>query len=413
MTRRAVRTTGSLLFSTVVLVLAFSPVGVARAATKNWIAGSGNWNTPGNWSSAGVPGAGDDVNIKLTDGIARTITYDYPGPAVTLNSLGINLTGAGAATTTLQMSANNLTTGELDVGWSGFGGSGGRGTFTQSGGVTTVNGPGLYVGVNATDIGTYNLSGTGAVATNTIEVIGSSGTGIFNQTGGSNAITGAGNNLVLGYFAGANGTYTLSGGTLSVGTDLYVGNSGTGTLTIQGTGSASTNGLLINSASAVNLNGGGALSLAGTLDAELINGFSPALGDRFTVLTFASRSGNFGTYQGVNLGGHLSLKPLFNATSLKLRAAPTTDGDVNLDGIVDISDVQRVAANWLTTSPAGDANLDDFVDISDVQTIAANWLQSGSGSGMPGVPEPPTIVLATVGLVALAVPRLRHSRRKG
>ncbi|MBI2826216.1 MAG: PEP-CTERM sorting domain-containing protein [Planctomycetia bacterium] len=256
MTRRAVFATRAFPFLMIVLVLAFSPAEIVTAATKNWIAGSGNWNTGGNWSPAGVPGAGDDVNIKPTDGVSRTVTYDYPGPPVALNSLGVNLNnGVGSATTTFSMSANNLTTGELDVGWSGSGGSFGKGTFTQSGGVTTLNGTGLYLGVNATDTGTYNLSGSGTLAAS-FEVVGSSGTGIFNQTGGSNATTGAGNNLVLGYFAGSTGTYTISGGTLSVGSDLFVGNSGTGTLNIQGNGSASTNVLSINSASAVNLNGG-------------------------------------------------------------------------------------------------------------------------------------------------------------
>jgi T5SS/PEP-CTERM-associated repeat protein len=189
-----------------VVVLALSPATVAMAAVKNWIAGSGTWNTAGNWSPAGVPGAGDDVNIKPIDGVSRTITYDYPGPAITLNSLGVNLNGGiGFATTTLSMSGNNLMTGELDVGWSGFGGSGGNGTFTQTGGVTTVNGPGVYIGVNATDRGTYNLS---------------------------------------------------SSASLSVSTSLVVGSSGTGVLNIQGNATAATDSLLINSASAVNLNGG-------------------------------------------------------------------------------------------------------------------------------------------------------------
>ena len=243
-----------LAFVTIV-ILAVSPAAVATAAVKNWVAGDGNWNTPGNWSPAGVPGAGDDVKIDLNIAVPRTVTYDYPGPPVTLNSLGVNNTSASAIPATLSMAANNLTTGELDVGWSGFGGFGGSGTFTQSGGVATINAAGLYVGVNATDTGTYNLSGTAALVASTSEVIGSSGTGAFNHSGGTNSVTGA-NKLYLGLNAGSNGTYAISGGTLSVGNDLVVGDSGTGTLTIQGTGSASTNNLTINTASAVNLNGG-------------------------------------------------------------------------------------------------------------------------------------------------------------
>jgi T5SS/PEP-CTERM-associated repeat protein len=293
----------------------------ATAANKFWknSVGSGVWTNGNNWSAispngvdnAGVPGAGDDVKIDINlGGAPRTVTYDYPGPPITLNSLGVNNTSATAIPATLSMAANNLTTGELDVGWSGFGGFGGAGTFTQSGGVTTVNGAGLYVGVNGTDIGTCNLSGTASLVASTSEVVGSSGTGVFNQTGGTNTMNAAGfhlylgssagstgtynlsgagalaaqseyvgysgtgifnqtggtntiggflNRLYLGYNAGSTGTYTISGGTLTVGNDLVVGNSATatGTLTIQNNGSVYvTNDLWINSQSSVNLNGG-------------------------------------------------------------------------------------------------------------------------------------------------------------
>jgi T5SS/PEP-CTERM-associated repeat protein len=192
----------------VLLICSVLPVTVATATTKNWIAGTGNWNTAGNWAPAGVPAAGDDVNIKPTNGVSRTVTYDYTGPAITLNSLGVNLNGGtGGATTTLQMSANNLTVGELDVGWSGFGGSGGNGTFTQTGGTTTVNGPGVYIGVNASDVGTYNLSGSAALTASTSLVVGSSGLGTLNIQGNATAFT---NSLSINTTSNVN----LNGGTL-------------------------------------------------------------------------------------------------------------------------------------------------------------------------------------------------------
>ena len=228
----------------------------ATAATKNWNAASGNWSTSANWSPAGVPAAGDDVNIKPTDGVSRTITYDYTGPAVTLSSLGINLNGGvGLATTTLSMSSGDLTVGELDVGWSGFGASGGRGDFAQTGGTTTVTGAGLYVGVNPTDAGTYNLGGSGALVAMAPEVIGSSGPGALFQVGGSNTITGN-NNLFLGFGATGFGIYRISAGTLSVANAIVVGNSGTGALNIEGSAKVSAEALSINSSSGVTLNGG-------------------------------------------------------------------------------------------------------------------------------------------------------------
>ncbi|MBI2823215.1 MAG: hypothetical protein HYX69_00835 [Planctomycetia bacterium] len=89
-------------------------------------------------------------------------------------------------------------------------------------------------------------------------------------------------------------------------------------------------------------------------------------------------------------------------------------GDGNADGIVDISDVQAVAAHYLTNTHIGDANFDGFVDISDVQAIAANWLQTpGSGAGTTAaVPEPSGIVLAiaaaALGGCGGAIRRLRR-----
>jgi len=44
------------------------------ATTRNWADGSSNWNTPGNWSPTGVPGAGDVADITNADAISRTVT---------------------------------------------------------------------------------------------------------------------------------------------------------------------------------------------------------------------------------------------------------------------------------------------------------------------------------------------------
>ena len=181
----------------VVMVVGIVVAPATVATAENWIAGSGNWNTPGNWNPATVPSGGDTVTITPADGVARTVTYDYTGAAVTLAELRVDLTGAGSAATTLSMSANNLTSSSEYVGYNG------RGIFNHSGGTNTIAaGTGfLDVGVFAGSTGTYNLSGTGALVANTSEYIGDISTGFFNQTGGSNTINGAENHLYLGYNA--------------------------------------------------------------------------------------------------------------------------------------------------------------------------------------------------------------------
>jgi hypothetical protein len=148
-------TLGAKHLSAVVIVAFWSCISatIATAATKNWIAGSGNWNNNGNWSTFGVPNADDVVNISFGDGVGRTVNYDYPGPNVTLSTLTLDLTGSFSQSSALSMSANSLSVENEYVGFFG------RGTFNQSGGDHFV-GTALRIGeFNNGGTGTYNLSG--------------------------------------------------------------------------------------------------------------------------------------------------------------------------------------------------------------------------------------------------------------
>src|SRR4051812_181141 len=253
---------------------------------KNWNDGTGNWNVPGNWNPASVPGGGEAVNIVFADGIARTVTYDISAPSLGL--LSIDLTGSGAAASALSISANNLAAnGILVGGYSGAGTTTGRGALAQSAGTVTTNpgfdivvgygagsmgaytmiggavtasqsefigfsGTGTFdqsagtntinvsavgsfsVGGNANSVGTYNLSGTGTLVANATEYIGNSGTGFFNQTGGTNIINGL-SNLNVGLSSGGGiGTYTLTAGDLHVSNGENIGFNGVGTFVQSG-----------------------------------------------------------------------------------------------------------------------------------------------------------------------------------
>jgi fibronectin-binding autotransporter adhesin len=130
----------------------------------------------------------------------------------------------------------------------------GTGTFNQGGGTHSV-GTSLSVGGAAGAQGTYNLSGTGTLSAPS-QTIGLVGTGVFDQSGGTNTVT-AGGDLELATNVGSSGTYTLSGGSLSVGGNI-VGGLGASKLTIDGGaltvsgGSISVGTLQIGDASASN-----------------------------------------------------------------------------------------------------------------------------------------------------------------
>ena len=229
----------------------------APAATKNWIDGTGFWTgvggTGSNWSPAGVPVASDTVNIVLADGVAHTVTYDYTGAVITLNPVTVDLTGAGAASTTLSIPAGNLTSVQEVVG------SSGSGAIDQSGG-TNAN-TGMYLGLNSGSSGTYTLSGGLLSSSFTEERIGSSGTGIFNQSGGTNTTTAS---IILGFTGSSSGTYTLSSGVVHAFSEA-LGYQATATGTFNQTGGTNTGstdlslGVNTNATGTYNLSGGSAI----------------------------------------------------------------------------------------------------------------------------------------------------------
>jgi outer membrane autotransporter protein len=178
------------------------------------------------------------------------------------------------------------------------------GSLTQSGGSNTVT-TRLIVGGNAGANGTYNLSGGSLSAPN--EYIGFSGTGTFTQSGGTNTL---GSSLFVGGNAGANGTYKLSGtGSLSANSE-YIGYTGTGTFTQSGgtntVATFITLGLDPTGASTYNLSGGSLsanseyIGYSGTATFNQSGGTNTVAGG----LIIGSNPGSRGTYNF--FGGSLS-----------------------------------------------------------------------------------------------------------
>ena len=96
-------------------------------------------------------------------------------------------------------------------------------------------------------------------------------------------------------------------------------------------------------------------------------------------------------------------------------------GDANLDGSVNLSDFNRLAANFGSTSgtwSSGDFNYDGQVNLADFNLLAANFGLSASGPALtPGdwstlataVPEP---AAGTLALAAFSCLRARNRRRR-
>jgi hypothetical protein len=120
------------------------------------------------------------------------------------------------------------------------------------------------------------------------------------DTNGNNALAGFTTNTATGHFTvGAGYHFTAQGNFLDAGV-LEIG----GTVTVQGnytqTAGATLDIDIAGPTTYGTLTVSGTATLAGTLNVVLVNGFIPAPGASFTILTFGARSGDFSTENGLD-----------------------------------------------------------------------------------------------------------------
>ncbi|MBE3098135.1 MAG: autotransporter-associated beta strand repeat-containing protein, partial [Planctomycetes bacterium] len=222
--------THQFLWCALAMVLCCAPA--ATAATKTWIGGTGQWDVSANWNPNGQPQAGNDVYLTQIDATDWTVTYyNTLNPTALLKSLRIDATGPGTMTLDMPNThALNVTTDYV--------GYNGQGAVTQSAGTNTATT--LYLGYNAGGNGSYTITG-GTLSSSQKQYIGHSGTGTLNIQNSGQVSSAAG---FLGYNSGSNGTATVDGvnSKWTSSSVLHVGYLGTGTLKIQNGGQVSSYG---------------------------------------------------------------------------------------------------------------------------------------------------------------------------
>jgi autotransporter-associated beta strand protein len=159
----------------------------------------------------------------------------------------------------------------------------------------------------------------------------------------------------------------------------------------------------------------GELALDGALRISLINGFTPAAGNSFEIITAAGGiNGAFASAALPALSGlmwQLDHQP--NAVSLVVAVA----GDYNHNGVVDAADfvVWRKMQGQTGVALAADGNGNGTIDSGDFDIWRAHFGQTaGSGSALPSaeslsaaVPEPSSALLLFVFGASIAIQRGR------
>ena len=257
----------------------------ARSATETWNpvggGGDGTWDesTP-NWNSGAL---WTDSNDALFSGTGGTVTVDAPF-------------------------ANSLT----------FSASG---SYLLDGGILTLTGSDVTVNSNATidsEIdSTVGLLVTGA-ATLTLTGIDNFGAAPVDVEFGTLAIQGAGtvsnNNGYIGNNAGSNGAVTVSGNgaTWTINSDLYVGNSGTGTLLISAGGSVSNSDINIGATIGESAGSAGEVTVTGA-GSSWTNTGDLFVGDSGSG-TLVISAGGFVTNGDINIGATIGNNSGANGT---------------------------------------------------------------------------------------------------
>ena len=297
------------------------------------VSGLVEW-TGGVMTGTGVLNANGGMQIANPSGIQLT------GNRVVNNAATATWTGAGAISNVAGAAFNNLAGARFEIQTAA---DFANGTINNAGTLTKVAGG----GDGLTQISAaLNNSGTVDVQSGTLRA-----TGTYMQTAGLTRLSGGtlestrGINLTGGRLEG---TGTVKGNVVSSG--VVTPGLSPGLLTVTGTYNQAAGGTF-----AVEIGGaapgtefdqlavGGAATLAGTLAVTLGPGFTPTVGSTFTIMTFASRAGDFSTTDGLTLGNGLGFRERLTATDVMLEVVQEncTDGsDNDGDGRVDCDDLK-------------------------------------------------------------------------
>ena len=393
--------------------LSISSGGAAHSAQYLSIADTGNGNVTvdgANSSLSAAVSAANGSNSLGTVGIglltfSNSATGSLPG--------GLQIGGSTGSIGILNVNSNaSLTTGPISVADSGLSAIGivtiTGGTVTQTGNATLVVGDltGNHAGAATLTIGIFGTLSTGSGP------ISIAPTGTLNDQSGGNFLisgnlTNAGNLILAGnYSAAPNTTLTNTAG----GKTTFISNGKLPGLAITGGTVDTTSAKLIIEAAT------NKTAILAALQADLTN----------HSLTSSTLAANFGlaVVDNAALATHFTFFGGNPADTNSILIAPELLGDANIDGHVDLNDLNTVL-NHLGTTTANwtDGNFDHAatIDLNDLNDVLNNLGVNNANNGTviaaeallqaspdTPIPEPATLALSATGAALLAAKRRRR-----
>ncbi len=283
----------------------------------------------------------------------------------------------------------------------------GGGTFTAPAGsalMGTGAGTVTFSGATVTWEGTYRFDGTTAVSGGTVTFAAAASTGTYTQSAGitdlADGTLTATNPVVtidggiLGGSGTVNGDVTNSGGQVIPG-----GIDGTGVLTIAGDYTQGSGASLTTNLGGPNpgsdysqLTVTGRATLDGTLDVELIDGFSPPDHSRYTIVNYDPHSGQFANISSFSLPPGTTVTTNYTIPSLII----TINSDAPLTSITvtpaDPSVAEGLTQQFTAIGTYSDNSTADITGLvawasanASVATVDGAGLATGVGVGTTGI----------------------------